>query len=202
MKIKTSVFVSSSINYKQCPKDGKPELALIGRSNVGKSSLINMLLGCKHLAKVSSTPGKTRLINHFLVNDTWHLVDLPGYGWASVGKLQKQHWEKMVRNYLLHREHLSCVLVLVDARLKPQKLDLAFINWLGAQKIPFSIFLTKADKEAKHQVQSNLAALQHALGEFWEELPLIMVTSAKDGTGRAALLKYIQNITRTRKNSA
>lgn len=195
MKIKTSVFVRSSTHYKQCPEDTKPELALIGRSNVGKSSLINMLLGYKQLAKISSKPGKTQLINHFLVNDAWHLVDLPGYGWAKVSKVKKQQWGNMIRDYLLYREQLSCVLVLVDARLSPQKIDLAFINWLGENQLPFAILLTKADKESKQQVQSNFAALQRALQEHWEELPFMIVTSSKDGTGREALLQYIETIT-------
>ena len=192
MKIKSAVFAGSSATYTQCPKAAKPELALLGRSNVGKSSLINMLLGHKQLAKTSGKPGKTRLINHFLVNDTWHLVDLPGYGWARVSKTQRQQWEKMIKAYLLHRTQLSFVLVLVDARHEPQKLDIALINWLGEHQIPFVILLTKADKESKQQVQKNLAMLRSVLSKDWEVLPQILVTSSRDRTGREELLRYIQ----------
>jgi GTP-binding protein len=193
MKIETTVFVGSSIAYTQCPQTTRPELALMGRSNVGKSSLVNMLLGRKHLAKISSRPGKTQLINHFLVNDSWHLVDLPGYGWAQVGKTQRQQWEKMVRAYLLHRKQLSVVLVLVDARHQPQKLDLAMINWLGEHHIPFVILLTKADKEARLQVNKNLILLQSVLKSDWEVLPQIFVTSSRERTGREELLRYMQH---------
>ena len=194
MKIKEAVFTGSSASYQQCPQDKRPEIALIGRSNVGKSSLINMLLGRKHLAKVSGRPGKTQLINHFLVNEAWYLVDLPGYGWAQVSQATRQQWEKMIRDYLLYREHLSCVFVLVDARLKPQKVDIAFINWLGKNQIPFAILLTKADKETKQQVQTNLTALKDTLLNDWKALPALLTTSSRDQTGRAALLGYIQRI--------
>ena len=194
MKIQSSIFVRSSAHYKQCPSGDKPELALIGRSNVGKSSLINMLLGRKHLAKVSGKPGKTQLINHFLVNDAWYLVDLPGYGWARVSKSLRQQWPKMIQEYLLHSAQLHCVLVLVDARLPPQKLDIAFIHWLGVHQVPYAIVLTKADKISRKQVQQNQAALQRALHEDWEVLPPVMITSSKDSTGREALLTYIQRV--------
>ena len=193
MKIKSAVFVGSSATYTQCPKAAKPELALLGRSNVGKSSLINMLLGHKRLAKISGKPGKTQLINHFLVNDTWHLVDLPGYGWARVSKAQRQQWQKMIKAYLRHRTQLSFVLVLVDARHEPQKLDVTLINWLGECKIPLVILLTKADKGSKQQVQKNLAALRCALSNDWEVLPQVFVTSSRDGTGREEVLRYIQH---------
>jgi GTP-binding protein len=193
MKIKTTVFVGSNTAHTQCPQTSKPELALIGRSNVGKSSLLNMLLGRKQLAKISSRPGKTQLINHFLVNDSWHLVDLPGYGWAQVGKNQRQQWEKMVKAYLLYRKQLSFVLVLVDARHQPQKLDLAMINWLGEHHIPFVILLTKADKDARMQVNKNLILLQSVLGSNWEVLPQIFVTSSRERRGREELLHCIQH---------
>jgi GTP-binding protein len=193
MKIKTTVFEGSSTAYTQCPQTSKPELALMGRSNVGKSSLLNMLLGRKQLAKISSRPGKTQLINHFLVNDSWHLVDLPGYGWAQVGKTQRKQWEKMVKAYLLYRKQLTFVLVLVDARHQPQKLDLAMINWLGEYHIPFVILLTKADKSAKQQVNKNLILLQRVLSSDWEVLPQIFVTSSRERTGREELLHYIQH---------
>ncbi|MEL6607016.1 MAG: ribosome biogenesis GTP-binding protein YihA/YsxC [Bacteroidota bacterium] len=200
MKIKSATFVTSSAKHTQCPSSSKPELALMGRSNVGKSSLINMLLGNKQLAKISSKPGKTQLINHFLVNTTWHLVDLPGYGWARVGKTQRQQWEKMVKAYLLHREQLSLVLVLVDSRHGPQKSDVALINWLGEQQLPFVILLTKADKGAKQQTQQNMAALRRVLSEDWEVLPDMLVTSSKEKTGREELLRYIQQVLKLPKN--
>lgn len=192
MQIKSAIFAGSSATYTQCPKTSKPELALLGRSNVGKSSLINMLLGCKQLAKVSGKPGKTQLINHFLVNDTWHLVDLPGYGWARVSKTQGEQWEKMVKAYLLHRMQLIFVLVLVDARHELQKLDIALINWLGEHQIPFTILLTKADKASKQQVQKSLAMLNRKLSNDWAVLPQVFVTSSRDRTGREELSRYIQ----------
>jgi len=192
MKIKTADFVKSSADYQQCPPTSQPELALIGRSNVGKSSLINMLLGHQNLAKISRKPGKTRLINHFLVNDAWYLVDLPGYGWAQVSKTQRQQWEKMVTRYLLYRASLRCVLVLVDARHPPQKLDLDLINWLGEQSISFVILLTKTDKVSKRQVQQHLTLLRRTLQSQWEVLPPILMTSSHDKTGREELLNYIQ----------
>jgi GTP-binding protein len=193
MKIKTVVFSGSSVSYTKCPQEEKPELALMGRSNVGKSSLINMLLGRKQLAKISSRPGKTQLINHFLVNDAWYLVDFPGYGWAKVGKAQRKQWAKMVKAYLLHRNQLSFVLMLVDARHEPQKLDIAMINWLGENCIPFVILLTKADKDSKQQVNKNLAMLKHVLNSDWEALPQVFVTSSRDKTGREELLRCIQD---------
>ncbi|MCU0318086.1 MAG: ribosome biogenesis GTP-binding protein YihA/YsxC [Amoebophilaceae bacterium] len=193
MQIKTAVFSGSSAAYAQCPQTPEPELALVGRSNVGKSSLINMLLDRKHIAKISRKPGKTQLINHFLVNDAWCLVDLPGYGWAQVGSTKRHQWKKMVRAYLLHRKQLGLVLVLVDARHPPQKLDLAFIDWLRTRHIPFVVLLTKADKSAKHQVEKKLTALQSALSDIGAVLPRIFVTSSRDKTGREELLCYIQH---------
>jgi GTP-binding protein len=193
MKIKTVAFSGSSASYTQCPQVERPEMALMGRSNVGKSSLINMLLGRKQLAKISSRPGKTQLINHFLVNDAWYLVDLPGYGWAQVGKTKRQQWAEMVKAYLLHRQQISFVLVLVDARHEPQKLDIAMINWLGENDIPFVILLTKADKDSKQQVSKNLAMLKHVLNSTWEMLPQVFVTSSRDSTGREELLHCIEH---------
>ncbi len=192
MQINSAVFAGSSATYTQCPKTSKPELALLGRSNVGKSSLINMLLNNKQLAKISSQPGKTQLINHFLVNDAWHLVDLPGYGWACVSQTQRQQWKNMVKAYLLHRPQLTLVLVLVDARHVPQKLDIALINWLGTQQIPFVMLLTKADKASKQQVQKNLALFKQVLRQESAVLPSFFVTSSQDRIGREALLLYIQ----------
>ena len=193
MKIRTAVFAGSSMTYTQCPQAGAPELALMGRSNVGKSSLINMLLGRKRLAKTSGTPGKTQLINHFLVNGSWYLVDLPGYGWAKVSKGQRQKWAKMIKAYLLHRSQLLCVMVLVDARHPPQKLDMVLINWLGTNCIPFVIVLTKVDKSAKQQVKKNLYTLQQVLRNDWEVLPQILVTSSHEKTGREEVLRCMQH---------
>lgn len=193
MEVKTAVFAGSSAAYTQCPQTDRPELALMGRSNVGKSSLINMLLGRKQLAKTSNRPGKTQLINHFLVNDRWHLVDLPGYGWAQVSKAQRQQWAKMIKAYLLHRKQLLFVMVLVDARHPPQKLDIALINWLGVHRIAFVILLTKVDKNAMQQVRKNLTMLQQVLRNSWEVLPQILVTSSRDKTGREEVLHYIKH---------
>jgi len=192
MKIKTVVFSGSSASHTQCPQVSRPELAFMGRSNVGKSSLINMLLGRKQLAKTSSKPGKTQLINHFLVNEGWYLVDLPGYGWAQVGKTKRQQWARMIKTYLLHRRQLSLVLVLVDARHEPQKIDIALINWLGKHHIPFIILLTKADKNSKQQINKNLTMLKHVLESTWEVLPQVLITSSQNGMGREELLHCIQ----------
>ena len=194
MKIKTAVFSGSSPIYTQGPKMPGPELALVGRSNVGKSSLINMLLGRKQLAKTSRKPGKTQLINHFLVDNSWYLVDLPGYGWAQVSKVQRQQWTKMVKAYLLHSKQLRCVMVLVDARHQPQKSDIVLINWLEMHHIPFLILLTKADKAAKYRVKRNLSTLQDTLSSYWDVLPQILITSSRDCTGRTELLCSIQRI--------
>lgn len=186
--------MGSSTNYRQCPKGQYPEFALIGRSNVGKSSLVNMLLGRKHLAKVSSRPGKTQLINHFLVDKAWYLVDLPGYGWAQASQAQRASWQKMASNYLLHRAALASVLVLVDARLQPQAIDIAWINWLADNQIPLAILLTKADKVSQQQVQAHLTALKQVLCDTWAVLPQFLVTSAHKQTGQQAVLALIQNI--------
>lgn len=194
MKIREVAFVGSSTSYRQCPKGQHPEFALIGRSNVGKSSLVNMLLGRKHLAKVAGRPGKTQLINHFLVNKAWYLVDLPGYGWAQASQTQRVAWQKMARDYLLHRTALASVFVLVDARLQPQAIDIEWINWLGAHQVPLAILLTKADKVSRQQVQAHLTALQKALCDTWAVLPEFLVTSAHKKTGQQAILALIQNI--------
>lgn len=194
MKIKEAIFKGSSSNYKQCPPDKRPELAFIGRSNVGKSSLINMLLGQKGLAKVSSTPGKTQLINHFLVNDSYYLVDLPGYGWARTSKTNRGNWQKMVTAYLLHRENLLCVFVLIDGRHEPQQIDLAFIQWLGENGIPWVMVITKADKLSKQQLQLNLNLLKQELHRDWELVPDFLITSAHKQTGRLEVLGFIENM--------
>lgn len=200
MEIKSAEFVISSPMVSMCPKDTKPEYAFIGRSNVGKSSLINMLCKNKKLAKTSATPGKTLLINHFIINKEWYLVDLPGYGFAKRSKKEIAKLEQMINGYILQREQLVNVFVLVDIRLEAQKIDLDFINWLGSSSIPFAIVFTKADKLTPTKAQSNIAAYKKVLGETWEELPPIFVTSSEKRTGRDELLGYIESITDTLKD--
>jgi len=184
----------SNADFKGCPKQNLPEFAFIGRSNVGKSSLINMLLGKKNLAKTSSAPGKTQLINHFIINESWFLVDLPGYGYAKVAKTQREKWQKLISSYLRLRENLTLVFILIDVRLDPQKIDLEFINWCGEEQIPFSLVLTKLDKVSTAESQRNFAKLKETLLLTWEELPPVFATSATNGAGRDELLGYIQTL--------
>lgn len=194
MKIKSAEFIISNTELSKCPKPDKPEYAFIGRSNVGKSSLINMLTDRKSLAKTSSKPGKTQLINHFLINDSWFLVDLPGYGWAQVSKTQKQQWGKMIKGYLLKRENLHCVFVLVDSRHSPQKVDLEFLSWLGENQVPLALIFTKGDKQGKTKLQSNIAQYRKILKNQWEELPPYFATSATNALGKSEVLDYIDQI--------
>ena len=194
MKIEDASFLISNTTFKKCPQDGRPEFAFIGRSNVGKSSLINMLTGKKKLAKTSSTPGKTQLINHFIINDEWYLVDLPGYGFAKASKKSRQSWEIFITEYLLHRERLMTTFVLIDARLAPQKIDLEFMNWCGGKGIHFSIVFTKTDKLSSSALQKNLLAYRKELLKFWDELPPIFVTSSASKFGREPVLNYIEDI--------
>ncbi len=194
MEIKNAAFVKSSTQESDCPEASLPEYAFIGRSNVGKSSLINMLTGRKKLAKTSSTPGKTQLINHFMINDSWYLVDLPGYGWARVSKKSKADWKKMIENYLKNRRNLVNVFVLIDLRHEPQKIDQEFIQWLGEEGIPFSIIFTKADKLGKTQIQSNQAAYKKSLERSWEELPQMFISSSEQKLGREEILEFIHSI--------
>ena len=196
MEIKTSTFTQSSATLDQCPRDNKPEYAFIGRSNVGKSSLINMLCNHKGLAKTSSTPGKTLLINHFIINKEWYLVDLPGYGFAKRSKSVKQKIQNMISSYILMREQLANVFVLVDIRHDPQKIDLEFIDWLGNSGIPFSIVFTKADKLSLQKSNENVNKYLDALRETWEELPPYFVTSSENKRGREEILDYIDSITK------
>lgn len=184
-----------------CPKDVKPEYAFIGRSNVGKSSLINMLCNHKNLAKTSSTPGKTLLINHFIINREWYLVDLPGYGYAKRSKTEKARLEQMISGYILQRKQLACVFVLVDVRHEPQQIDLEFINWLGASGIPFAIVFTKADKLSAGKVAGNVEAYKAKLTETWEELPPIFITSSETRVGKEELLGYIDSVNKSLKDA-
>lgn len=177
-----------------CPKDTKPEYAFIGRSNVGKSSLINMLCNHKNLAKTSATPGKTLLINHFIINDAWYLVDLPGYGYAKRSKSVQKKLEQMISSYILQREQLVNVFVLIDIRHAPQKIDIEFINWLGQSNVPFSIIFTKADKLSQSKVRPAVDSYMETLKETWEELPPFFISSSENKTGREEILKYIEDI--------
>jgi GTP-binding protein len=194
MEIKKAEFTLSAPMESMCPKDTKPEYAFIGRSNVGKSSLINMLTGKKNLAKTSATPGKTLLINHFIINNEWYLVDLPGYGFAKRSKKEVQKLEQMINGYILQREQLVNVFLLIDVRLEAQKIDLEFIEWLGTSSVPFAIIFTKADKLSASKVLQNVTAYKKVLSETWEELPPMFVTSSEKKQGRDEVLDYIEQI--------
>lgn len=194
MKIKNATFICSNTDHTKCPPANKPEFAFIGRSNVGKSSLINMLTNRKKLAKVSGSPGKTQLINHFLIDDAWYLVDLPGYGYAKVSKKSREAWSKFVQSYLLNRENLFNLFVLVDSRHDPQNIDIEFVNWLGEKEIPFSIVFTKVDKIGKTTVDKNVSKYKKELLKYWDELPPMFLTSSENRTGKEDLLDYIEQI--------
>lgn len=191
MEIKTASFVVSNTDHKLCPTDGKPEFAFIGRSNVGKSSLINLLTGNKKLAKTSGTPGKTQLINHFEINEKWYLVDLPGYGFAKASKVSRMKWEKFISDYLLERKTLINTFVLLDSRLEPQKIDLEFMNWCGEKGIPFSMVFTKIDKLSSTQLQKNLAVYKKEMLKYWDELPPVFTSSSESKFGKEKILNYI-----------
>ena len=194
MDIKTATFTVSNSTYKKCPKPDRPEYAFIGRSNVGKSSLINMLVGNKSLAKTGSNPGKTQLINHFEINNSWYLVDLPGYGYARISKTSREKWSKMIQDYLLYRENLMNVFLLIDSRIPPQAIDLDFITFLGSNGIPFSIVFTKIDKGKQLEVEANIAVYKKRLLESWEELPTIIKTSSVTHYGKDHILTVIEQI--------
>lgn len=194
MIIKSAEFVISNTDYKKCPQDDKPEYAFIGRSNVGKSSLINMITRKKGLAMTSSKPGKTMLINHFIINDQWYLVDLPGYGYAQRGKEGRLQIQKIIDSYILKREQLTNLFVLLDSRHDPQKIDLEFMSWLGEKEIPFSIVFTKVDKMSKGKASSNVEKYLTTLKESWEELPPIFITSSEKRQGGDEILNYIETI--------
>ena len=197
MEIKQAEFTLSAPVVTMCPQDSKPEYAFIGRSNVGKSSLINMLTNNRKLAKTSQTPGKTLLINHFLINREWYLVDLPGYGYAKRSKKEVDRLDQMIRGYILQREQLVNVFVLVDIRLEPQKIDLEFINWLGISSIPFAIVFTKADKLTANKARQAMEAYKKTLAETWDEMPPMFLTSAEKKEGRDDVLNYIDQINST-----
>lgn len=202
MKITSATFTVSSAKVEQCPEVTQPEYAFIGRSNVGKSSLINMLTGRKGLAMTSSTPGKTMLINHFHINGEWYLVDLPGYGYAKRSKQATEALGQLIRRYVLERNALTCLFVLIDSRLKPQKNDLEFIRFLGENGVPFTIVFTKADKISGSASAGNVKAFLDTLSEEWEELPPHFVTASPTGRGRDELLDYVANINLALKNEA
>ena len=187
----------SNSQVAKCPKDRLPEYAFIGRSNVGKSSLINMLTNCKNLAKTSGRPGKTQLINHFKIDDRWFLVDLPGYGYARVSKTTKQVFQRFITDYFEQREQLASAFVLVDIRHEPQKIDVEFMQWLGERAIPFAIIFTKADKLKPQAIERNVAAYKEALLEWWEEFPPYFVTSAQNKIGKEELTQYIEQTNQT-----
>ena len=194
MDIKEAKFIISNTDIKLCPTDGKPEYAFIGRSNVGKSSLINMITEKKDLAKTSGRPGKTQLINHFLINGDWYLVDLPGYGYAKASKTSRNQWEKFISEYLMKRETLINIFVLIDSRLEVQKIDLEFMTWCAEKQLPFSMVFTKIDKLSSSALQKNLAAYKKEMLKYWEELPPVFTTSAESKFGREKLLNYIDFI--------
>ncbi|MDR1592375.1 MAG: ribosome biogenesis GTP-binding protein YihA/YsxC [Prevotellaceae bacterium] len=194
LNIHSAEFIVSNTDYRQCPSGVLPEYAFIGRSNVGKSSLINMLTKRNGLAKTSSTPGKTLLINHFLINSQWYLVDLPGYGYARISKDRRSGIKGIIKNYILSRTQLVNLFVLIDSRLEPQKIDLEFMEWLGISGVPFSIVFTKSDKQSNRRLMENLDVYKKKLLETWETLPPVFVTSAEKKTGREELLDYIDSI--------
>lgn len=200
MVIRSAKFVTSSPSIEKCPKPSLPEYAFIGRSNVGKSSLINMITGIKTLAKVSQIPGKTQIINHFLINEKWYIVDLPGYGYAKVSKTSRKLFSEMITSYIQNRENLYCLFVLIDSRLEPQKIDIEFINWLGEKQIPFALIFTKTDKINTPTLQSNIAIYKKEILNYWEELPKIFTCSAVTRIGRDEIIEYIEEINKESKS--
>lgn len=194
MEIESTVFVGSYPQLKNCPTDGRPEYAFIGRSNVGKSSLINMLFDRKNLARTSNTPGKTQFLNYYLVNDDWYAVDLPGYGYARVSKRKRKEWERLIHSYFLNRPTMQCAIVLIDAMIPPQELDIDFINWLGEHHIPFVIAYTKMDRIKEAERPKNIQRIQDALYEYWENLPRQFETSSRKGWGRQDLLDFLADV--------
>jgi GTP-binding protein len=193
MKIKKAIFLKSTTDYRKCPNPNMPEYAFIGRSNVGKSSLINMLTATR-IAKTSAKPGKTQLINHFLVNDEWYLVDLPGYGFAKASKQKREEWDKMIHNYLKNRENLQCVFVLIDSRIPPQASDLKFMEWLCISGIAFAMIFTKSDKQTHIKTLGLIKEYKKEMDEYWEEIPSYFISSSETGLGKDEILKFIEEI--------
>jgi len=199
MEIKKAEFVISNSDVMKCPADVRPEYAFIGRSNVGKSSLINMITNTKGLAMTSSKPGKTQLINHFLIDDSWYLVDLPGYGYAQRGKTGRDNIRKIIEDYIMYREQLTALFVLIDSRHEPQQIDLEFMEWLGENEVPFTIVFTKADKNSFSRLKENLESYKASLLTVWEELPQMFITSSEKKQGREELVDYIHAINKSLK---
>jgi GTP-binding protein len=199
MIIRSATFIKSSAKLSQCPPPDKPEFAFIGRSNVGKSSLLNMLINRRNLAKTSSKPGKTQTINHFEINEKWYAVDLPGYGFASVSQAMREAWTKMIELYLLKRENLACVYVLIDSRHEPQTSDLDFITWLGENGVPLSLVFTKTDKLSRNELQKSSTRYKNELKKRWDELPTITFTSTETKLGRDEILAQIEEVLKTEK---
>ena len=197
MQIKSTLFIKSSPSYRDCPNDDMPLYAFIGRSNVGKSSLINMLTDTKGLAKTSGTPGKTLLINHFLINESFYFVDLPGYGFAKISKTAKKGLREMVFSYLEYTENLQTIFVLIDSRLEPQDIDINFVNWIGEKQLPLCLVFTKSDKLKKNELASNISAYKKHLSKYWENLPKIIITSAELKTGKEEILSFVEEINKS-----
>ena len=196
MIIKSALFVTSSTDVKRCPLPDKPEYAFVGRSNVGKSSLINMLTGQKGLAKISSTPGKTQLINHFLINNQWYLADLPGYGYARISLAKRDEWKRIIQRYLSLRKNLMNSFLLIDARLPMQEIDRELMGWFGEMQIPFVLAFTKTDKLSRNEFEANMRNYREELLSSWEELPQIFMTSSRNGSGKDEILNFIEEINR------
>tara|TARA_B100000212_G_scaffold286923_1_gene227681 strand:- start:616 stop:1209 length:594 start_codon:yes stop_codon:yes gene_type:complete len=194
MIIKDAKFIKSSSNISECPQKDYPEFIFLGRSNVGKSSLINMLLGRKKLSKISSKPGKTQLINHFLINENLYFVDLPGYGWAKTSKSNRQNWDIMTKNFLLKSDKLSLIFILIDIRIDPQKIDINYINYIGKNKLPLNIIFTKSDKISKSSIKESVDSFLNELSNYWSPLPNYFISSSKTGVGREEILNYIHDI--------
>tara|TARA_B100000683_G_scaffold102022_1_gene100792 strand:+ start:1006 stop:1599 length:594 start_codon:yes stop_codon:yes gene_type:complete len=194
MIIKDAKFIKSSSNISECPQKDYPEFIFLGRSNVGKSSLINMLLGRKKLSKISSKPGKTQLINHFLINEDLYFVDLPGYGWAKTSKSNRQNWDIMTKNFLLKSDKLSLIFILIDIRIDPQKIDINYINYIGKNKLPLNIIFTKSDKISKSSIKESVNSFLNELSKYWSPIPNYFISSSKTGVGRKEILNYIHEI--------
>ena len=194
MIIKDAKFIKSSSNISECPQKDYPEFIFLGRSNVGKSSLINMLLGRKKLSKISSKPGKTQLINHFLINEDLYFVDLPGYGWAKTSKSNRQNWDIMTKNFLLKSDKLSLIFILIDIRIDPQKIDINYINYIGKNKLPLNIIFTKSDKISKSSIKESVNSFLNELSKYWSPIPNYFISSSKTGVGRKEILNHIHEI--------